>query len=98
MNYKNFRYLQVTVRDLTEPLGIHEIAAIHSFVPMTQRGDFSCSDPFLTELFAANLRTLRAAGYDTFMDNTYREKNIWGGDISDGKRSNCPGRIRKMIP
>ncbi len=84
MNYKNFRYLQVTVRDLTEPLKIHEIAAIESFVPMQQRGSFACSDPFLTELFAANLRTLQAASYDTFMDNTIREKNIWAGGIADG--------------
>jgi alpha-L-rhamnosidase len=84
MNYKSFRYLQVTVRDLTEPLKIHEVAAVRSFVPMKQRGKFACSDPFLTDLFAASLRTLQAASYDTFFDNTIREKNIWGGDISDG--------------
>jgi hypothetical protein len=84
MNYKSFRYLQVTVRDLTEPLKIHEVAAIRSFVPMKQRGKFACSDPFLTELFAASLRSLAASSYDTFFDNTIREKNIWGGDISDG--------------
>jgi alpha-L-rhamnosidase len=84
MNYKNFRYLQVTVRNLTQPLKIHEVVAIHCYVPMEQRGQFACSDPFLTELFAANLRTLQASSYDTFCDNTIREKNIWGGDISDG--------------
>lgn len=83
MNYKSFRYLQVTVRDLTQPLKIHELAAIHSFVPMKQRGQFACSDAFLTEVFAANLRTLQAASYDSFMDNTIREKNLWGGAITE---------------
>ena len=40
INYKNFRYLQVTVRDLTEPLKIDEIAAIRSFVSMEAAGGF----------------------------------------------------------
>lgn len=88
-HWQSFRYLQLTFRRLDGPLKLHRVVAVKSEQPLTERGRFRCSDPFLDKLFAATGKTLRLASYDTFMDNTIREKSIWGGDISDGSVSSC---------
>lgn len=87
--WQNFRYLQLTFRRLDRPLKLHRIAAVRSFQPLERRGIFRSSDSFLNELVTANANTLEAASYDLFMDNTIREKQVWGGDISDGSVSTC---------
>ena len=88
-HWQNFRYLQLTFRRLDRPLKLHRIAAVRSFQPLERRGSFRSSDSFLDELVTANVNTLEAASYDLFMDNTIREKQVWGGDISDGSVSTC---------
>lgn len=88
-HWQNFRYLQLTFRRLNSPLKLHRLAAVRSEVPMVQRGVFRSSDDLLGRLFASTGKTLRLASYDTFMDNTIREKTIWGGDISDGSVGSC---------
>lgn len=87
--WQSFRYLQLTFRQLERPLKLYEVAAIRSGQPMTERGQFHCADPLLEKLFVSTGKTLRDASYDTFMDNTIREKVIWGGDISDGSVGSC---------
>ena len=88
-HWQNFRYLQLTFRRLDRPLKLHRIAAVRSFQPLDRRGTFRSSDSFLDNLFTANANTLEAASYDLFMDNAIREKQVWGGDISDGSVSTC---------
>jgi hypothetical protein len=88
-HWQNFRYLQLTFRGLTRPLKVHSVRAIKSEQPLARRGWFRCSDPFITQLFDVNVATLRNVTYDTFMDNTFRERNVWGGEITEGCYSSC---------
>ncbi len=88
-NWQNFRYVQLTFRKLNGPLKIHSVNAVASGLPWDQRGKFSCSDTLLMKFYEMTGNTLRAASYDAFMDNTIREKTIWGGDICDGSMSSC---------
>ena len=88
-HWQNFRYLQVTFRKLNAPLTVYQIQAVKSGQPLIQKGEFDCSDPFMKKLFDVGKNTLELASYDVFMDNTNREKKIWGGDISDGSIATC---------
>ncbi|AKJ64169.1 family 78 glycoside hydrolase catalytic domain [Kiritimatiella glycovorans] len=88
-NYQSFRYLQLTFRRLDGPLKLHGVEAVASGVPWKQRGAFRSSDPLLERFFKMSGNTVRAASYDAFMDNTIREKTIWGGDICEGSVGSC---------
>jgi len=88
-NYQNIRYLQLTFRRLNGPLRLHAVNAIASGLPWEQRGQFHCSDPLLERFYEMTANTLHAASYDSFMDNTIREKTIYGGDIADGAVPSC---------
>ena len=81
-HWKNFRYVQLTFRNLKGPLRLHSFTALTTEYPAEQRGRFKCSDPVLNEVWDATTRTVRLCLHDSYMDNTYREKEIWTGDVS----------------
>jgi len=82
--YKNFRYLQLTVRNATDPVTIHCVSANTYRYPMTQRGRFACSDPVLTKTWQACVTTADLCADDGYMDTSAREKRNWLGDGSHG--------------
>jgi alpha-L-rhamnosidase len=82
--YKNFRYLQMTVRNAPEPVKIHSVSANTYRYPMTQRGHFACSDPVLTKTWQACVNTADLCTDDGYMDSAAREKRNWLGDGSHG--------------
>jgi hypothetical protein len=88
-NYQSFRYLQLTFRNLRGPVKLHRIAAVRSEQPLAARGKFTCSDPLLNKFFTSNEKTFRATSYHLPMDNTIREKVVWGGDVADAIVPTC---------
>jgi len=82
--YKNFRYLQLTIRNAAGPVRIHCVSANTYRYPMTQRGRFACSDPVLTKTWQACVNTADLCADDGYMDSAAREKRNWLGDGSHG--------------
>jgi hypothetical protein len=82
--YRNFRYLQLTVRGAAAPVKIHRVSANTYRYPMRQRGRFTCSDPVLTKTWQACVTTADLCADDGYMDTSAREKRNWLGDGSHG--------------
>lgn len=72
-----FRYLGIVVREGS----VHSwaISAIEHVYPVSG-GAFACSDPELTELWRAGVRTLELCATDAFLDCPGRENRAWLGD------------------
>jgi hypothetical protein len=82
--YRNFRYLQITVRNASQPVRIHCVSANTYRYPMTQKGRFACSDPVLTKTWQACVNTADLCADDGYIDTSAREKRNWLGDGSHG--------------
>ena len=81
-DYKSFRYLQVTFRNMAEPAQLRSVSANRIYYPAPVRGSFSCSDAMLTKLWGACADTTALCTDDGFMDSPLREKRNWLGDGS----------------
>ncbi len=82
--YKNFRYLQITVRGAPGQVKIHCASANTYRYPLTQKGRFACSDEVLTKVWQACINTMDLCTDDGYMDTSLREKRNWLGDGSHG--------------
>lgn len=89
--FVNARYLQVTVRYQTPaifklqefaPIKIYHIGFKRTEYPVTQNASFKCSEPLLEKLFKASDNTALTCVNDKLVDNNYREKNNWSGDVT----------------
>ncbi|HBP38639.1 MAG TPA: hypothetical protein DD640_07855, partial [Clostridiales bacterium] len=85
--WHNLRYLQLTVRGDTgkgyaSRIAVHSVCLRTIEYPTPVSGSFDCSDPLLTSIWEATQKTTRLCMLDVFMDNTFREKGGWGGDVS----------------
>lgn len=72
-----FRYLGIVVREGT--VAHWTLSAVEQVYPVTG-GAFACSDPELTELWRAGIRTLELCATDAFLDCPGRENRAWLGD------------------
>ena len=82
--YKQFRYLQITVRDASTPVSIDSIRLVAYNYPAERRGSFACSDPILTGLWKAAADTTYLQMEDTLVCDAFRERHAWGGDGAHG--------------
>lgn len=89
--FVNARYLQVTVRYQTpavfsiqefNPIKVYHVGLKRTEYPLTQSASFQCSEPLLEKLFEASGNTARTCVNDKLVDNNYREKNNWSGDVT----------------
>ncbi|MDO8685126.1 MAG: family 78 glycoside hydrolase catalytic domain [Clostridiales bacterium] len=85
--YVNCRYVQFTVKEdekqgFAGTVSLCGIRLRTTEYPAEQKGQFSCSDELLTRVWKSTEYTTRLCMNDTFMDNTFREKHCWGGDVS----------------
>ena len=78
--YKSFRYLQATFRNIPAPIKVRKISVNTYTYPAPLRGEFECSDPVLTKLWKACVNTTFLCMDDGFMDSPFREKRNWLGD------------------
>lgn len=88
-HWEQVRYVQLTFRNLSRPLKVHRFGLIERDPPLPLRGRFVCSDPVLTELWAASERTVRVTTQDLFMDNAIREKGPWTGECGNRSLMTC---------
>ncbi len=74
------RYLQVTFRDMDQPLKVYQLALVKSSPPLTVRSQFECSSESLTWSWQAGVNTLLATTQDIYVDNFIRENGAYTGE------------------
>ena len=89
--FVNARYLQVTVRFQTPPVfriqefesvKIYHIGMCRSDYPVDRTATFVSDNELLDKLVKASDNTALTCINDKLVDNNYREKNNWSGDVS----------------
>lgn len=77
---RGFRYLLLTARRLRKPLLLRGLGVETLRYPVSEAGEFACSDPLLERIWATGVKTLRACMSDVYMDCPTREQAGWVGD------------------
>jgi alpha-L-rhamnosidase len=75
-----FRYLQMDVRELQQPLRIGPITLLLSTYPVQYRGSFECADPMLNTIWEIGRWTVQLNMEDAYTDCPWRERGQWWGD------------------
>ena len=78
--YGGFRYVQVTVRNCGGPLQMKRLAVNFTSYPVGNRGQFTCSDPLLDDIYRISAYTLQCCMYDSYEDCPSREQRQWTND------------------
>lgn len=80
---RGFRYLVLTVRfpkGEKRPVRIKTLRCLLNTYPYTERGEFTCDDWKLNEIWQMCRYTLRLCSEDTFVDCPAYEQTFWVGD------------------
>jgi len=86
-DWKGFRFLQLTFRELTGPLKLHAAGVTFTSYPVEPAGEFSASDPLLGRIWQTGAYTQQLCMHDSPMDCPWREQQQWLGD----------GRVQLLI-
>ncbi len=86
-DWKGYRYVQLTFRNLTRPLLVHGAGSVFTSYPVGRVGAFECSDPMLTRVWNVGAYTQQLCMHDALMDCPWREQQQWLGD----------GRVQLLI-
>ncbi len=81
-DWRHFRYVQLTFRDLPEELVIEDLWAEEIKNGFPHRGSFQSSDEKLNRMFEVIRRTAELNIVDRTMDNPFRERRQYLGDCS----------------
>lgn len=81
LHERGFRFVQVVLRNFSEPVRISRIEAIDRTYPFGRSSNFHCSDPQLNRIWDASVRTLRVCATDTFVDCPLRENTLYLNDL-----------------
>ncbi|TSA33733.1 MAG: hypothetical protein D4R65_07300 [Verrucomicrobiaceae bacterium] len=79
-DWKGFRYLQLTFRNLTRPLLVHGVGADFCTYPVELLGSLECGDPLIEKIWATGAYTQQLCLHDRLMDCPWREQVQWLGD------------------
>jgi alpha-L-rhamnosidase len=74
--YGSFIVLNVTVDNVSKPFEIVDIRSIHTSMPVTYRGEFSCSDDSLNQLWKACRWQDQICMQDHFLDSPDHQEPI----------------------
>jgi alpha-L-rhamnosidase len=77
---KGFRYLQVTFRNVSEPLKVDAISLNFTSYPVESRGSFESSSSVLNRIWNTGAYTLQMCMTDAYVDCPSREQRQWVGD------------------
>jgi hypothetical protein len=86
-DWKGYRYIQMTFRNLTRPLLIHGVGSTFTSYPVEDIGSFGCSDPKVSRIWEVGAYTQQLCMHDALMDCPWREQQQWLGD----------GRVQLLI-
>lgn len=80
--WSGFRYMQLTFRELTQPVEIDSISVNFTTYPVEHRGKFRSSDELLNKIWEAGAYTVQLCMHDAYEDCPSREQRQW---IDDSK-------------
>ena len=86
---RGFRYLSLSVRQLTAPLKLRYLSSSLSTYPVTQTGRFACSDDALTKIWEVAAYTVQLCMLDTYVDCPAYEQVYWVGDARNSALVNA---------
>ena len=75
-----FRYMQIDVRGLKQPLRIGPVTLLLSTYPVEYLGRFECSDQSLNKIWEIGRWTVQLNMEDAYTDCPWRERGQWWGD------------------
>lgn len=78
---RGFRYMLLTIRNLTRPCKIFRVKVDVSTFPTGNIGNFSSSDYELNQVWEISKHTIRMCAQDTIIDCPAYEQVLWTGDL-----------------
>lgn len=78
---RGLRYLQVTLRNHSQAVTLHDVGMVSEVYPYEPRGSFECSDEWFNTLWRYGWQTLRICSEDVITDCPWRERTLYGGDL-----------------
>ncbi len=78
-NTRAFRY--VFIPD-SNNIKIGKIVALSQYLPLTNRGDFSCENEKINRIYDTALYTLHLNSREFFLDGIKRDRWVWSGDAT----------------
>ncbi len=86
---RGFRYLSVTLRELSAPLKIRHVDTLLSTYPVAHVGSFACSDETLSKVWEVAAYTVQLCMLDTYVDCPAYEQVYWVGDARNSALVNA---------
>jgi hypothetical protein len=86
-DWKGYRYVQLTFRELTRPLKLHAVGATFTGYPYEANGSFHASHALFDRIWEVGAYTQQLCTHDRLMDTPWREQQEWLGD----------GRVQLLI-
>ena len=78
---RGFRLIQLTLRNFSSPVVLHQIRGLDRRYPFARRGDFFCGDHRLNRLWETAAETVSACTTDIFTDCPWRERLFYCNDF-----------------
>ncbi|MDX2194838.1 MAG: alpha-L-rhamnosidase C-terminal domain-containing protein [Cytophagales bacterium] len=78
--FRTFRYIQLKITTLSEPLTIYPIKYRTTGYPLVANGTFICNDTMLNNIWNTGWRTAKLCALDTYVDCPYYEQLQYIGD------------------
>lgn len=76
------RYVVLTLRDLGGPVRIRHARWLQQSYPVEPRGEFSCSDRRLNQIWDVGRYTVQLCMQDHYEDCPWREQTLYTGDLA----------------
>jgi hypothetical protein len=80
LGWRTWRYLQLAIRTVDQPLRIDKLQTWFTAYPFEQRARFESDDSSLGQIWEIGWRTARLDAHDTYMDTPYWERMQYIGD------------------
>jgi alpha-L-rhamnosidase len=78
--WRSFRYIQMDVTTVGEPLRVHDLHGTFTAYPFVDRGRFASDLPWLADMWRMNWNGARIGAFETYMDTPYWEQLQYIGD------------------
>lgn len=86
---RGFRYVSLTLRNLSRPLKIRHVDTLMATYPVEKRGHFACSDETLVKIWEVAAYTVQLCMLDTYVDCPGYEQVYWVGDARNSALVNA---------